>query len=61
MSGQLMTVKEVAEFLRLRPQTIYCMTMRKQIPFLKVTGGALRFDPDEIKEFLEEKKQPVAS
>ncbi len=59
MSDQLMTVKEVAEFLRLRPQTVYCMVMRKQIPYLKVSTGALRFDPDEIRGFLEDKKQPV--
>lgn len=59
MSDQLMTVKEVAELMWLRPQTIYVMVMRKQITYLKVSTGALRFDPDEIKGFLEDKKQPV--
>ena len=49
---------QVAELLGLKKQTIYVMVMRHQVPHLKI-GGALRFDPNEIERFLEEKKQPV--
>ena len=56
----LLSVMQVAELLGLKKQTIYVMVMRHQVPHLKI-GGALRFDPNEIERFLEEKKQPVVS
>ena len=58
MSDHLMNVREVSELLQLRPQTIYCLVMRRRIPHLKI-GGALRFDPVEIRDFIEDKKQPI--
>ncbi len=61
MSDRLLTVQEVADFLRLKRQTIYVMVMRRQIPHLKLSTGVLRFDPDEIRKFLEEKKQPACT
>ncbi len=54
----LLSVMQVAELLGLRKQTVYVMVMRHQIPHLKI-GGALRFDPNEIRDFIEDKKKPV--
>lgn len=56
----LLSVRQVAELLGLRKQTVYVLVMRRQIPHLKI-GEALRFDPDAIRDFIEEKKQPAAS
>ena len=44
---RLMTVKEVAEFLRAKPSTIYSWSDQGCIPSLKI-NGLLRFDEDAI-------------
>jgi excisionase family DNA binding protein len=48
---QLMTVKEVAEYLRLKPLAIYRIVKRKNIPF-KRANRSLRFDKEEIEEWM---------
>lgn len=48
----LITVQELAEQLKVAPQTIYGWTCSRKIPFMKV-GGRLRFDPDEMAKWLE--------
>jgi excisionase family DNA binding protein len=48
---KLMTVKELSDFLRVKPKTLYQWTESKKIPFLKL-NGALRFDLDEIQQWM---------
>jgi excisionase family DNA binding protein len=50
-AGQLMTVKEVAEYLRLKPLAIYRMVKSKDIPFRRA-NRSLRFDKGEIDEWM---------
>ena len=49
---QLLTVKELAEKLRCSTFQIYRLTGGRRIPFMRVAGGAIRFNPDEIDSWL---------
>jgi excisionase family DNA binding protein len=46
------TVKTLAEKLAVTPTTVYRMVERKELPAYKI-GKSLRFDPQEIDQFLE--------
>ncbi len=47
----LWCVREVAEFLRLRPRGVYAMAERGSLPSIKV-GSRLRFDRSDIVEWV---------
>lgn len=51
----LWKVEDVARFLRMARQSIYRAVSEKTIPFIKI-GGAVRFDQEEIRKWLELKK-----
>jgi len=46
-----MTVREVADYLKMRPLAIYRKVKRREIPFLKA-GRSIRFQKDEIDRWL---------
>jgi len=46
-SSKLMTVKEVADYLKLHPTTIYNMLKRRELPAFKV-GYDWRFNIEQI-------------
>ena len=48
---KLMTVWELAEYLKISPHTIYNMSYQGRIPYLKA-GGALRFSKASIEQWL---------
>jgi putative molybdopterin biosynthesis protein len=48
-----LTVKEVAQLLKIKPRTIYEMVAQHRIPYRKPPGSnILRFDLDEILRWL---------
>lgn len=49
-SNKLVTLEEAADFLQLKKSTIYGMTHRKEIPFLKY-GSRLRFRLADLSEW----------
>ena len=51
MEESLITVKEVAEYLKLKEQTVYLLARQNKIPSLKV-GGSLRFKKSQIDGWL---------
>ena len=51
----LWKVNDVARFLKMAPQSIYRAVSEKSIPFIKI-GGAVRFDEQEIRKWLDLKK-----
>ena len=51
MEDSLITVKEVAEYLKLKEQTVYLLARQNKIPSLKV-GGSLRFRKSQIDGWL---------
>lgn len=61
LNEPLMTVEEVAAYLRLRPETVRSFARRKQLPTLKVGPGIWRFQRSEIDAFLAKNKIPEQS
>lgn len=53
--SELVTIKEVAEFLKVAEKTIYRMAAEGKIPAYKV-GGSWRFKHTEIEVWLEKQK-----
>ncbi len=51
MDDSLITVKEVADYLKLKEQTVYLLARQNKIPSLKV-GGSLRFKKSQIDSWL---------
>jgi len=47
----LWTIDDVAWFLRVTKQSIYNLTHKGEIPFLKA-GQLIRFEPDKIRRWL---------
>jgi excisionase family DNA binding protein len=58
LSSSFLDVRAVADYLRVRPSTIYSMAENRRIPFYRV-GRQLRFRKFEIDEWAEKLKQPV--
>lgn len=51
MGDQIMTVKEVAEYLKLNDRTVYRMATSGDIPAFKV-GASWRFKQSELEEWM---------
>jgi excisionase family DNA binding protein len=47
----LLTITEVANYLKISKSTIYKMVMRREIPFIKLRGTLL-FEQDELNQWL---------
>jgi excisionase family DNA binding protein len=54
---RLLTVAELAEYLRVHPTTIYRLLKREQIPGFKI-GDSWRVSPEQIDRWLGENKKP---
>jgi excisionase family DNA binding protein len=52
----LMTVPEVADFLRLHPKTVYDLVARSELPCVRV-GSAIRFDARDIASWVSARKE----
>ena len=53
MSDEILTIKEVAEFLKVNERTVYRLAAAKKIPGFKV-GNAWRFKKAEIDQWISE-------
>ena len=58
-SEDVMTIKEVAVFLKVKPVTIYKLLNQKKIPGVKISG-AWRFKRSLINEWIDEGMQNPA-
>jgi len=52
----LLTVGEVAELLRIKPQTLYKWICERKIPSISL-GGRTLFDKDELQAWISSKKR----
>jgi excisionase family DNA binding protein len=50
-AGSLLTLKEVADLLRLTPQTLYKMLKKGSIPAVRV-GSQWRFEQEQIRQWI---------
>ena len=55
MTDQLMTLKEVAQYLKLAEKTAYRLASEGKLPGFKV-GGSWRFKEDDIDTWIEQQK-----
>jgi excisionase family DNA binding protein len=55
MSDDIITIKEVAEYLKIKEKTAYALAAKGEIPGFKV-GGSWRFDKNDIQQWIERKK-----
>ncbi len=55
MTDQIMTLKEVAEYLKLTEKTAYRLAAEKKLPGFKV-GGSWRFKTVDLEAWIEEQK-----
>lgn len=54
---RLLTVRELAEFLRLTPKGVYAMVEARRIPFIRVSNR-VRFRQSDVINWLEENRVP---
>lgn len=54
MNDEIMTIKEVAKYLKMNEKTIYNLIKKKEIPAFKV-GGNWRFKKSIIDKWIEER------
>lgn len=52
-TGALLTVNELASYLKIAPKTLYNLAAAGKIPHVKV-GGSLRFVPERIEAWARE-------
>lgn len=55
MSDDIITIKEVAEYLKIKEKTAYALAAKGEIPGFKV-GGSWRFDKNDIQQWIEKQK-----
>lgn len=55
----LWTADDVARFLLRSKKWVYRMALEKRIPHIAVSTGTVRFDPDDIKQWVESRKMAV--
>jgi excisionase family DNA binding protein len=53
VSARLLTTREVADMLAVSPETVLRWYRTGKLPGFPIATNALRFDPDEIREWLE--------
>lgn len=53
MINEIMTIKEVAEYLKVNDRTVYRMAAAGGIPAFKV-GGSWRFKSEEIEKWIKD-------
>lgn len=51
-------IKDLSEYLDIKPSTLYDWVFRKKIPYYKI-GRLVKFNMDEIEKWVEERKQKV--
>jgi excisionase family DNA binding protein len=60
VTGPLLTAREVAELLGVSSETVLRWTRRGEVPAIKLPSGALRYRPDAIEAWLEERATGTA-
>jgi excisionase family DNA binding protein len=55
MTDEILTIQELAEYLKLNEKTAYRLASEGKLPGFKV-GGSWRFKQKDIEEWIEEQK-----
>jgi excisionase family DNA binding protein len=54
----VLTVKEVADYLRVHPSTVYKLLHKQQVPAFKI-GSDWRFNKEQVDRWMAEQSKPV--
>ena len=49
---------DMAELLKLTPRQVVRLAKRGELPSVNLPGGEIRFDPDDIRQWVESRKRP---
>lgn len=60
MTDQILTIKDVAIYLKLAEKTVYKLAAEGKLPGFKV-GGSWRFKQEDIERWIEDKKNKDAN
>lgn len=60
MHDEILTLKEVAEYLKLAEKTAYRLAAEGKLPGFKV-GGSWRFKRQDMESWIEDNKNSIAS
>lgn len=55
MESNIITIKEVSEYLKIKEKTVYSLAAKGEIPAFKV-GGSWCFDRKDIESWVEKQK-----
>lgn len=53
MTGRLLTTRELAAYLGVSSETVLRRWRAGELPGFRIASNALRFDPDEVRDWLE--------
>lgn len=53
MTGRLLTTRELAEYLGVSSETVLRRWRAGELPGYRIASNALRFDPEEVRGWLE--------
>lgn len=56
MSDEVLTIREVAEYLKVNEKTVYGLAQQSRLPAFKV-GGQWRFRRGDIQSWIEDQKE----
>jgi excisionase family DNA binding protein len=56
---RLITDSEAAELLALTPRQVARLAKRGELPSVKLPGEETRYDPDDIRQWVESHKRPM--
>ena len=60
IEGGILTIKEIAEYLKVTERTIYRLAAAKQMPAFKI-GGSWRFSRQDIDGWIKQQSQTPSS
>jgi excisionase family DNA binding protein len=59
MTDEILTIREIAEYLKIKEKTIYALVARGGIPGFKV-GGSWRFRSSEIEKWIKQQERKAS-
>lgn len=59
VTGEMLTVNEVAEYLRVNPQTVYRKAKAGELPAVRI-GRVIRFRKAELEAWLDQEVSAIA-
>lgn len=59
MGTTLLTDSEAADMLRLTSRQVARLAKRGELPSVQLPGNEVRYDPDDIRRWVESRKRPL--